>query len=134
MQPLAVLRSNLSVRQATVRINDIISKTGYNTLKEIYEYQNKLAHEHQFTYLLGPIKIALRPRLITENQMKALEKYCAGIWSDCLILEKMWHSGRLGIKVNIDPEELKIITSQPWHGSPAIFASDGLFSFGAHIQ
>jgi hypothetical protein len=45
----------------------------------------------------------------------------------------MWEKGTLGIRIVIDTDEMKIIRSQPWRGSPAIFASDGLFSFGAHI-
>jgi len=63
-----------------------------------------------------------------------IEPNSAGIWSDCLTLEKMWLSGELDIIANIEPEELEIIRSQPWAGGPAIFASDGLFSFGAHIE
>ena len=134
VQPLAVLRSEMSVAEATKRINEAILNMGYDVVMETVEHQKKMATEHQFTYLLGPIKIALRPRLITTGQMKALETYCAGIWSDCLTLEKMWLSGNLNVIVNIEPEELEIIRSQPWGGAPAIFASDGLFSFGAHVK
>ena len=101
---------------------------------EIVELQKKMALDHQFTYLLGPIKIALRPRLLNSGQIRALDKYCRFIWDDCLTMEKMWFSGELGVNVDIEPEELEIIQSQPWRGSPAIFASDGLFSFGAHIR
>jgi len=134
VQPLAVLRSEMSVGEATKRINQAILKMDYGDVLEAVEHQKKMAMEHQFTYLLGPIKIALRPRLITIGQMKALETYCAGIWSDCLTLEKMWLFGELDVIVNIEPEELEIIRSQPWGGAPAIFASDGLFSFGAHVE
>jgi hypothetical protein len=101
---------------------------------EAVEHQKKMAIDHRFTYLLGPIKIALRPRLLTTDQMKSLEIYCKDIWDDCLMLENMWFSGELDEIVKIEPEELEIIQSQPWRGSPAIFASDGLFSFGAHRQ
>jgi hypothetical protein len=134
MQPLAVLHSGMSIGEATKRINQAILNMDYSDVLEAVEDQKKMAMAHQFTYLLGPIKIALRPRLLTIDQMKALETYCAGIWSDCLTLEKMWLSGELGVIVNIEPEELEIIRSQPWGGGPAIFASDGLFSFGAHVQ
>jgi len=134
MQPLAVLHSEISVREATKRINEAILSMNYSDLLEAAEHQKRMAIEHQFTYLLGPIKIALRPRLLTIGQMKALETYCAGIWADCLTLEKMWLSGELDIIVNIEPEELEIIRSQPWGGGTAIFASDGLFSFGAHVN
>ncbi len=133
VQPLAVLRSEMSVSEATKRINQTILNIDYGDVLEVVEHQKKMAMEHQFTYLLGPIKTALRPRLITTGQMKALETYCAGIWSDCLTLERMWLSEELGIMVNIEPEELEIVRSQPWRGGPAIFASDGLFGFGAHI-
>jgi hypothetical protein len=133
VQPLAVLRSEMSVGEATERINHAILSMDYGNVLEALEHQEKMALEQQFTYLLGPIKIALRPRLITDGQMNALENYCRAIWTDCLTMEKMWLSDELNVIVNIDPEELEIVRSQPWGGEPAIFASDGLFSFGAHI-
>ncbi|MGA1845219.1 MAG: hypothetical protein ACMUIS_11715 [bacterium] len=132
VQPLGVLRSDMDVGDATQRINDAILAMDFGDVLEAVEHQMKMSMDHRFTYLLGPIKMALRPRLITSGQMEALEAYCAGIWSDCLTMEGMWLSGDLGVIVGIEPEELAIIRSQPWGGSSAIFASDGLFSFGAH--
>jgi len=93
-----------------------------------------MAMSEQFTYLLGPVKMALRPRIITSDQIEYLGQYCSGIWSDCLTLEKMWLNGDLANIINIEEEELDIARSQPWNGSPAILASDGIFSFGAHKQ
>ena len=133
VQSLALVDENDDIRDLTDRINDAIINLGFEKVAEISKFQNNLALENRFTYLLGPIKIALRPRLLKVSQMKALEKYCRGIWEDCLILERLWKSGKLGIKTDIDQEELEIIRTQPWNGSPAILASDGLFSFGAHI-
>ncbi len=100
-------------------------------LFEVVELQKGLAVEHEFTYLLGPITIALRPRVITSPQLDALESYCQKLWLDCLTLEKMWLSGELDETIKIEEEELEIARMQPWGGSPAIIASDGLFSFGA---
>lgn len=134
VQPLAVLRSEIGVGEATNRINDMILAMDYGDVLEAVQEQKNMAIDRRFTYLLGPIKLALRPRLITIGQMKALEGYCKGIWEDCLVMEQMWYSGALGIKVPIEQQELEIIQSQPWRGSPAIFASDGLFSFGAHVS
>ena len=134
VQPLAVIRSPMSIAEASKRINEAIMNMDYNEVLDVVEHQKKLAMDYQFTYLLGPIKIALRPRLITGDQMKALMGYCACIWDDCLTLEKMWLSGKLGLRLNMEPEELRIVQSQPWKGTPAIFASDGLFSFGAHVK
>jgi hypothetical protein len=54
------------------------------------------------------------------------------MWSDCLTLEKMWLSGELDDIITIDKEELEIARLQPWGGTPAIIASDGLFDFGAN--
>jgi len=133
VQPLAVLRPDTDVGEATKRVNNAILDMDYGDVLEAVELQQNMALDHQFTYLLGPIKIALRPRLITRRQMQSLEAYCAGIWADCMTLEEMWMSGELGLIESIDLEELEIIRSQPWRGSPAIFASDGLFSFGAHL-
>jgi hypothetical protein len=132
VQPLAVLRSPMSVREAVQRINQAILSTNYGDLLEAVELQTKLAFEHRFTYLLGPIRIALRPRVITVEQVEALRRYCAAMWADCLTLERMWLSGELNAIVKIEKEELEIARMQPWGGSPAIIASDGLFSFGAH--
>jgi hypothetical protein len=133
VQPLAVLRSDNDVGEATKKVNEAILNMDYGDVLEAFELQQKLALEHRFTYLLGPIKMALRPRLITGQQMRSLETYCAGIWADCTTLEEMWLLGQLGLIESMDAEELEIIRSQPWRGSPAIFASDGLFSFGAHL-
>jgi hypothetical protein len=133
VQPLAVVRSKINIAEVTKKMNKAIMTMDYGEVLEVVEHQKKMAMDHQFTYLLGPIKIALRPRLITQGQIKALEGYCSGIWSDCLTLEKMWLSGELDLRLRFDPDELEIVQSQPWRGGPAIFASDGLFSFGAHV-
>ncbi|MBS3779163.1 MAG: hypothetical protein KGY41_02080 [Desulfovermiculus sp.] len=134
VQPMAVLESDMSVGEATDLLNDTIMKMDYEHVAEVVELQKDLALKNCFTYLLGPIKMALRPRLITQGQIDRLQDYCSGIWSDCLTLESMWEKGELDQMIDIDPEELDIARSQPWRGSPAIFASDGIFSFGAHKQ
>jgi len=100
----------------------------------VLRLQERMAVEHRFTYLLGPIKIALRPRIIRPEQIEALAGYCEAMWLDCLELEKMWLSGELDEIIRIEPEELEIARMQPWRGQPAIIASDGLFSFGAHPE
>lgn len=132
VQPLAVLKSDISVREAVERINDAVLSMDFDLVSEVEQIQREMALDHEFTYLLGPIKIALRPRVITVSQLKALEEYCAKLWSDCLTLEKMWLSGELDDIVKIEEEELEIARMHPWAGTPAIIASDGLFSFGAH--
>ena len=134
VQPLAVLRSDMSVGDAVGRINEAILAMEYGDIVEVVDMQKKMATEHNFTYLLGPIKIALRPRVITACQMEALQSYGAAIWLDCLTLEKMWLSGELDDIVNIEEEELEIARMQPWGGTAAIIASDGLFSFGANPE
>jgi len=133
VQPLAVLRSDVSVHEAVNRINEAILGMEYGELFEVVEMQKKMAMDHNFTYLLGPIKIALRPRVITTHQLESLEAYCAAMWSDCLTLEKMWLSGELDDIVKIEEEELEITRLQPWGGTPAILASDGLFNFGTNL-
>jgi hypothetical protein len=46
----------------------------------------------------------------------------------------MWLSGKLDDIIKIEEEELEIARWNPWGGSPAIIASDGLFSFGANPE
>jgi hypothetical protein len=90
-----------------------------------------MATEMEFTYLLGAVKVALRPRVITHEQITAVNNYGHKLWADCLLLEKMWRTGELDDIVRIETEELDIARMQPWQGSAAIIASDGLFNFGA---
>lgn len=134
VQPLALLRSDMTVRDAVRRINDAILSMAYGDLAEVVAAQEAMALEHRFTYLLGPIPIALRPRVMKPGHIESLATYCAGVWSDCLVLEKMWRAGELDSFVQIEEDELGIARSQPWGGSHAIFASDGLVSFGAHPE
>jgi hypothetical protein len=130
-QPLAVLRSDVSVRDAVNRINDTIMSMDTGDLLQVAEERDKMALDCEFTYLLGPVRIALRPRLITSAQIAALRRYGQKLWDDCLTLEKMWLAGELDQFVNIEEEELEIARMNPWGGSAAIIASDGLFDFGA---
>ena len=134
VQPLAILRSNLTVRQAVDRINNTIADMNFTELLAIEEKQKALALEQKFTYLLGPIKMALRPRIITIEQLADLQHYCTAMWADSVLLEQMWFAGELDEYIDIEAEELEIARLQPWNGGPAIFAADGLFDFGAHLE
>jgi hypothetical protein len=130
-QPLAVLRSDVSVRDAVNRINDTIMNMDIGDLLQVVEERDKMALDCEFTYLLGPVRIALRPRLITHAQIESLRGYGHKLWHDCLTLEKMWRSGELDELINIEEEELEIAHMNPWGGTAAVIASDGLFNFGA---
>jgi len=134
VQPLALLRSNLSTAEAAKRINDALLSVDPEELRGVLEMQRQMALDHRFTYLLGPIRMALRPRLILDQHLEQLRTYTDAVWRDCLLLEKMYIEGALTDMIDIEDEELAISRSQPWGGSAAIFASDGLFSFGAHPE
>jgi hypothetical protein len=134
VQPLAVLRSDMSVREAVRRINGALLEMDFADVADAVDLQQQMALDFKFTYLLGPIKIALRPRVVTAEQLQSLQAYGAAIWTDCLILERMWLAGELDDFVKIEAEELEIARTQPWGGSSAVIASDGLFSFGAHPE
>jgi len=133
-QPLAVLRSDVSVRDAVNRMNDTIMSMDTGDLLQVVAERDKMALDCEFIYLLGPVRIALRPRLITSVQIAALRRYGQKLWDDCLTLEKMWLAGELDEFINIEEEELEIARMNPWGGSAAIIASDGLFDFGAAQQ
>jgi len=49
-------------------------------------------------------------------------------------LERMWLESKLDHVVQMGEEESEIARMQPWGGSPALIASDCLFSFGAHLR
>jgi hypothetical protein len=134
VQPLAILRTDISCREAVAKLNRILMELTYADLVALEHQQHEMARAARFTYINGPIPIALRPRLITPSQLKALESYCGAVWADCLTLEKMWHEGELDSYIDIEEDELAIARRQSWKGGPAIFAADGLFSFGAHPE
>ncbi|MBC2715490.1 MAG: hypothetical protein HF978_09285 [Desulfobacteraceae bacterium] len=134
VQPLAILKSQMTVREAVNRINRKILEMDFKELLEVENLQKTLAIDEKFTYLLGPIKIALRPRIVTGEQIKDLKNYSAAVWHDSMLLEKMWLAGELDDYIDIEEEELAIAKLQPWQGSPAIFAADGLFGFGADLE
>ena len=46
----------------------------------------------------------------------------------------MWQEGKLGNVVQMGEGEKEIAGMQPWKGSPALIATDGLFSFGADLM
>lgn len=133
-QPLTILKSPMSVGEAVNRINEAMVKIDFGDMLGIEEMQNAMALKEKFTYLLGPIKIALRPRIITDQQLVDLDTYSRAIWKDSMKLEKMWHAGVLDSYIDIEAEELEMARLQPWEGGPAIFAADGLFGFGAELE
>jgi len=131
VQSLAVIPDELDMRETVQKMNETILTLDYRTVYKAVSAQKKMAVDHEFTYLHGPIRMALRPRLVSRGQLVSLEKYCRELWLDCLTLEKMWRAGELDSMVKIEEEELEIARAQPWNGGPAIIASDGLFNFGA---
>ena len=134
VQPMAILKSPMTVGEAVERINATIAGMDVDDLLAVQDEQNALAIEKRFTYLLGPIKIALRPRIITAQQLSDLKTYCRAMWDDSIQLEQMWLAGELDNYIDIEAEELEIARLQPWQGGPAIFAADGLFGFGAQPE
>ena len=134
VQPLAVLKSAVDIKTAAAQVNQAILRISPSDLQGVVAMQADMALAERFTYLLGPIKIALRPRIIAPGQLDALARYGKQIWSDCLTLEKMWLDGSLDQMIQIEEAELEIARMQPWGGSPAIIASDGLFGFGAGVE
>jgi hypothetical protein len=133
-QSVAVLKQGISVREAVRRINEAIIGLGYSTAVEIQQEVDRKGLELGHTYLKGPTPTTLRPRIITQNHLTFLQQYSANLWGDLLKLEKMWQDGKLDHVVRMGEGEAEIARMQPWRGSPALIASDGLFSFGAHLQ
>ena len=133
IQPLAVLRDDMTPRAAVDKINQSLLKLGYQAFVQIQEEINQKAIEMGFTYLLGPIMILLRPRILTIDHLKDLNHYAHNLWQDAIKLEELWRKGQLDDVIEIAKEEKELALSQPWRGSPALVVSDGLFSFGADL-
>jgi hypothetical protein len=133
-QSLAILKTQIPVNEAVLRINRAIVNLEYSTVTEIQAEIDQKGVELGHTYLKGPTPITLRPRIINQSQLLALREYSANLWRDLLKLEKNWREGRLGNVVQTGKAETDIARMQPWEGSPALIASDGLFSFGADLM
>jgi hypothetical protein len=133
-QSVAILKTEIPVNEAVHQINRAIVDLGYATVLEIQEEVDNKGLELGHTYLKGPTPTTLRPRIITPDQLVALQQYSAGLWDDALKLEKMWYEGILDHVVQMGEGEAEIARMQPWGGSPALIASDGLFSFGADLM
>jgi hypothetical protein len=134
VQSLAILRGSPSVGEATRRINEAVYNLGKETVAEIRDWTDRMAVEHGLTYLLGPIMTALRPRLITPEQLVGLQAYSQSLWEDCKVLEEGWRRGEISDMLEESEEAREIFRLQPWQGRPALIASDGLFGFGAQLE
>ena len=132
-QSIAVLNSKMQVRDAVNRINEAIMGLDYATLMEIQEETDQRGLELGHSYLTGPTPITLRPRIVTHNHLAALQEYSVHLWRDLLKLERMWNEGKLDHLAELDDDQAAIARMQPWEGSQALIASDGLFSFGADL-
>ena len=133
-QSVAILRTEMPIKDAVCRINEAIIGLGYSRAMEIQKEVDRKGLELGHTYLQGPTPTTLRPRIITQAHLSFLQEYSANLWSDLLKLEKMWREGKLDHVVQMGEAEAEIARMEPWGGSPALIASDGLFSFGAHIE
>jgi hypothetical protein len=133
VQPLAVLRSDMPANVAVDEINQSLAKLGFGAFMQIQEEINQKATELGFTYLLGPILVTLRPRLLTMNHLAELRQYALNLWQDAVKMEELWRQKQLDDVVNIGEQEKELALKQPWRGSPALMVSDGLFSFGADL-
>jgi len=131
---VAMLNTEIPVREAVSRINEAIIELGYSTVLEIQNEVDKKGLELGHTYLRGPTPTTLRPRIVTRNHLTSLQTYAANLWKDLVILERMWQEDKLDHVVPLNEGEAEIARMQPWGGSPALIASDGLFSFGAHLR
>ncbi|MEE9610638.1 MAG: hypothetical protein V3W19_05265 [Desulfatiglandales bacterium] len=134
VQPIAILKGDMTPREAVDKINQALVKLGYQAFVQIQDAVNKKAVEMGFTYLLGPIMIQLRPRLLTMDHIAELGQYANNLWQDAIKLEELWREGQLDDLVQIGKEEKELALGQPWRGSPALMVSDGLFSFGADLM
>jgi hypothetical protein len=133
IQPLAVLKGRTEARKAVDQINRALLDAGYEGYTQIQNEINQKAIDLGFTYLLGPIMVTPRPRLLTEAHLMELGAYARNLWRDAVKLERYWREGYLDDVIQIGEEEKTLALSQPWEGSPALMVSDGLFSFGADL-
>ncbi len=129
VQSTAILRSNITAKEAIKRINEAIMSLGFDFIAQLQEQIDKKSTKMGNVYLLGPIMSTLRPRIITPGHVLSLQAYAKNLWDDALKLESLWREGKLTQYVCISKEEEEIARLNPWNGQAALIASDGLFNF-----
>jgi hypothetical protein len=134
IQPLAILKGDVSPDAAMRSVNQSLLKLGYQGFQQIQNEVKRKALEMGFTYLLGPIMISLRPRFLTRDHIAELRQYARCLWQDGMRLEGVWRTGEFDDVVRVGHEERALAMAQPWRGNPALMVSDGLFSFGADLM
>ena len=128
---LALVPHSTTVAEAAEAINRAILKAPYHLLQEVKEEMEEEAMRLGHTYLLGPIKSTLRPRLLHPRHLDFLHLYARNLWRDCVKLEALWRKGALDSVVRLTPGERELALLQPWRGTGGLVASDGLMGFGA---
>jgi hypothetical protein len=131
-QPLAVIKGSADTRPVVRAMNKTVLSLGAAALAEIKAEVDELSMAMGNTYLLGPIPLAMRPRVLNESQISALNQYGLALWKDCVTLAGLWREGKLGRVAQITDAEREVAELAPWNGQTAMMASDGLFSFGGH--
>ncbi|NQT46965.1 MAG: hypothetical protein HQ593_05805 [Candidatus Omnitrophica bacterium] len=133
VQPTAILRSRIPVKDAIRILNDAIIGLGYDYISSLQDEIDKLSIEIGNVYLLGPLMSTLRPRLITPLHVKQIKEYGENLWRDAMKLEELWLAGKLSKYTQISDEEAGVAKMAPWRGSIALIAADGLFGFGGSL-
>ncbi|MEA1996050.1 MAG: hypothetical protein U9N45_00345 [Gemmatimonadota bacterium] len=122
-----------SAGDAAALVCDAMEKMPGTEFDELSEEVGRRALSLGLGYLDGPIPQAMRPRIISLGQLTALKRFSRGLWQDCVKLEKCWREGNLDRFLTLPEKEKSIASRQAWNGSPALLASDGLYSFGADL-
>lgn len=129
----AIALTEGSSAEAARKALEAVEKIPGSEFKALKEEVSEKALSLGLVYLKGSIPQAMRPRIINRHQLIAFEKFSQELWQDCVKLEKFWREGLLDQYMELPQEEKEIALKQPWNGTPAIIASDGLYSFGADL-
>ena len=132
IQSTAILRSPMPLKEAVKMVNQAILGLGFDYISKLQKELDEISIEMGNVYLLGPIMCTLRPRIIAPTHINQLKTYAKNLWSDALILEKLWLEGKLSKYAQVGEEEEAISHLAPWQGKPALIAADGLFGFGGN--
>jgi hypothetical protein len=133
-QSVAILKTEMPIKEAVSQINKVIIEIGYPAVMEIQKAVDKMGLELGHTYLQGPTPTTLRPRIITQNHLNYLQEYSSNLWNDLVKIENMWRNSELNNVILMGEGEAEIARMQPWRGSPALIGSDCLFNFGTELK
>lgn len=129
-QAIVVNRTGMSNSEVTEIIHHELLNLSVKELKLILECAERMSKRLGLVYKGTGTRVSLKPLVINEAQIIEMNAICKNLWKDLVYLEEAMLTGTIFPDSIFSCDEHKeIVLANPWLGSPALIAVDGLFNF-----